>query len=158
MWQEEWHEGREKELPQQFVDKRTKRDEGAQEGAAAWEPAPRVTEADRRNDRQSPLRRLDRRLYLVVKGSGGWQFPQTAHQQGETIRQTAERAMAEGIQEGPQLYFVGNCPMGHVLQPQSNTPLFLLKAQLVQGQATLKKDKGLQEHAWVLREEMPQYF
>ena len=55
--------------------------------------------------------------------------------------------MAEGIQEGPQLYFVGNCPMGHVLQPQSNTPLFLLKAQLVQGQATLKKDKGLQELA-----------
>ena len=41
-----------------------------EEGAAAWEPAPRVTEADRRNDRQSPLRRLDRRLYLVVKGSG----------------------------------------------------------------------------------------
>ncbi len=30
MWQEEWHEGREKELPQQFVDKRTKGDEGAQ--------------------------------------------------------------------------------------------------------------------------------
>ena len=41
---------------------------------------------------------------------------------------------------------------------RANTPLFLLKAQLVQGQATLKKDKGLQEHAWVLREEMPQYF
>ena len=30
MWQEEWHKGREKELPQQFVDKRTKGDEGAQ--------------------------------------------------------------------------------------------------------------------------------
>ena len=66
--------------------------------------------------------------------------------------------MAEGIQEGPQLHFVGNCPMGHVLQPQSKLPLFLLKAQLVQGQATLRGDTGLQEHAWVLREEMPEYF
>ena len=41
-----------------------------EEGAAAWEPAPRVTEADRHNDRQSPWRRLDRRLYFLVKGSG----------------------------------------------------------------------------------------
>jgi hypothetical protein len=40
---------------------------------------PRITEADKKNDRKSLRRKLDRKLFLLVKKNGGaepgWQFP-----------------------------------------------------------------------------------
>lgn len=53
-------------------------------------PAPRRTEADLKNDRKSINRRLDDRLYLIVKknrDSNAWQFPQLANNDGETLRE-----------------------------------------------------------------------
>jgi large subunit ribosomal protein L46 len=42
-------------------------------------PMPRVTEADKKGDERSLDRRLDRTLYLLVKGSEGrWEFPASA--------------------------------------------------------------------------------
>jgi large subunit ribosomal protein L46 len=55
-----------------------------------FEPASRITEADKTNDRKSPDRRLQDSLYLIVKRKRNnfqWQFPQGKWLEGETIRQ-----------------------------------------------------------------------
>ena len=88
-------------------------------------------------------------------GETSWQFPQTEHAAGETMRQTAERAVREIVEEGPQIYFVGNSPMGHV--GQSNFTAFFHKAQLIKGSAALKQDVQAKEFAWVAKDEMPNY-
>ena len=46
-----------------------------------YEPAPRETEADRANDRRSLQRRLDQRLFMLVKPKGGgWALMQRGGQ------------------------------------------------------------------------------
>lgn len=50
-------------------------------------PMPRMTEADEKGDLSSLNRRLERTLYLVVKGrSGVWEFPSSAlERRGESL-------------------------------------------------------------------------
>ena len=71
------------------------------------------------------------------------------------MRQTAERALQETIQEGPQTCFVGNAPMGHV--DDSNGKALYHKPQLIKGQAALKESGKADEYVWVSKQEMPQY-
>lgn len=71
------------------------------------------------------------------------------------MRQTAERALQETIQEGPQTYFVGNSPMGHV--NDSSSTAFFHKAQLIKGEAALKQDGEAYEYAWVAKDEIASY-
>nr|XP_033776362.1 39S ribosomal protein L46, mitochondrial isoform X2 [Geotrypetes seraphini] len=63
-----------------------------------FKAGPRVTDADKKNDRMSLNRKLDDNLVLLVKEKIGneevWLLPQVDWQCGETIRQTAERALA----------------------------------------------------------------
>lgn len=57
-------------------------------------------------------------------GGGSWALPQREHGEGETMRQTAERALAEAVDTSAvQPYFVGNAPAGHV-QLQDGTLFF----------------------------------
>ncbi len=92
---------------------------------------------------------------MLCSGDSSWQFPQVEHSAGESTRQTAERALKETIQEGPQTYFVGNAPMGHV--DQSSSKAFFHKAQLIKGQAALKQGSNAVEYAWIAKDEMPKY-
>ena len=71
------------------------------------------------------------------------------------MRQTAERALQETIQEGPQTYFIGNAPMGHV--DNSECKAFFHKAQLIKGHAALKQGGKSVQFAWVSKQEMPDY-
>lgn len=71
------------------------------------------------------------------------------------MRQTAERALQETIQEGPQTYFVGNAPMGHV--DHGNGKAFFHKVQLIKGEVALKQSAKAVEYVWVSKQEMPQY-
>ena len=84
-----------------------------------------------------------------------WQFPQAENREGETMRQTAERALQETIQEGPQTYFIGNSPMGHV--GSSNSTAFFHKAQLIKGETALKQGGTAYEYVWVAKDEMADY-
>uniref|UniRef100_A0A7N5KLV4 DET1 partner of COP1 E3 ubiquitin ligase n=1 Tax=Ailuropoda melanoleuca TaxID=9646 RepID=A0A7N5KLV4_AILME len=63
-----------------------------------FKPGARITEADKKNDRTSLHRKLDRNLVLLVKEKLGdqdvWMLPQTEWQPGETLRGTAERTLA----------------------------------------------------------------
>jgi hypothetical protein len=69
-------------------------------------------------------RRLRDKLVLLVRqrdgvlcgggsgGKGAWAFPHVAHQEGETIRVTAERALRE-CAGAVEAFFIGNAPMAH---------------------------------------------
>jgi large subunit ribosomal protein L46 len=62
-----------KELPKEFQESEAKKAENA--STSGWQPAPRVTEADRSNDTKSLERKLDRRLFLMLKKKGA-EYPQ----------------------------------------------------------------------------------
>ncbi|XP_077727867.1 large ribosomal subunit protein mL46 isoform X2 [Canis aureus] len=101
-----------------------------------FKPGARITEADKKNDRTSLQRKLDRNLVLLVKEKLGdqdvWMLPQAEWQPGETLRGTAERTLAtlsekhfwedqvleaksldEGvcIREQPGSQVLGKCPL-----------------------------------------------
>ena len=57
-----------KELPKEFQESEAKKAENA--STSGWQPAPRVTEADHSNDTKSLERKLDRRLFLLLKRKG----------------------------------------------------------------------------------------
>lgn len=63
-----------------------------------FKPGARITEADKKNDRTSLHRKLDRNLVLLVREKLGdeevWMLPQAEWQPGETLRATAERTLA----------------------------------------------------------------
>lgn len=86
-----------------------------------------------------------------------WHFPQRSHEQGETIRQTAEGALADVLtdDEGRQVYFIGHSPAGHGRYP--GWDLFFHRAQLIKGNATLRPGGSIHDFAWVTKEELPQY-
>ena len=67
-WQEQLHRRYRKELPREFAESENAQAEDSVEGR--WQPAPRVTEADATNDTKSLQRKLDRRLFLLLKGKG----------------------------------------------------------------------------------------
>ncbi|KAK9803311.1 hypothetical protein WJX72_011878 [[Myrmecia] bisecta] len=97
-WREQLQQRYYKEYPPQFLaGKGAQQDEAEQDTRTQFQPAPRITEADHNNDRKSLWRKLDQRLYLLVKerGAGSWRFPQQQHREGESIRQTIERAIGQ---------------------------------------------------------------
>ncbi|KAI5712453.1 hypothetical protein M8J75_008433 [Diaphorina citri] len=114
-------------------------------------PASRITKADKENNVKSMQRKLDKHLVLLIKEK----------LEGETMRQTAERILAEKFNKTIHARFYGNAPCGFYkfkypksLQAESNVvgaKLFFFKAQYLEGDV---KDKKL-EYTWAAREELP---
>ena len=70
-WQTEMRNKGSKELPEEFIqEKMVFEQEGGEGGLRRWQPAPRETEADLAMDTQSVRRKLDQRLFLLVKANG----------------------------------------------------------------------------------------
>lgn len=70
-WQAELQNKSAKELPEEFTaEKVVIEQDGGEGGLHRWQPAPRETEADAANDTQSLRRKLDQRLFLLIKGKG----------------------------------------------------------------------------------------
>ncbi|BDA44260.1 probable 39S ribosomal protein L46, mitochondrial at C-terminar half [Coccomyxa sp. Obi] len=132
-------------------------------GESSFTPAPLVTEADEKHDVKSLHRALDKRLFFLVKSRGAdgseeaWHFPERSHEPGETIRQTAEGALADVLtdDEGRQVYFIGHSPAGYGRYP--GWDLFFHRAQLIKGIATLRPGGSVHDFAWVTKEELPEY-
>ncbi|NWT35914.1 RM46 protein, partial [Rissa tridactyla] len=133
-----------------------------------FKPAPRITDADKNNNRTSLNRKLDRNLMLLVKQKIGnqelWLLPQVEWQPGETLRSTAERAMATFLGDHIQAKILGNAPYGiykykfpRAIRTEDNVgaKVFFFKAFLQSDdlpQAELKKD-----YLWVTKDELGDY-
>ena len=71
LWQIDLQNKYNKVLPDEFIQPKTTYEQGdTEEGSQQWQPAPRVTEADHAMDTKSLWRRLDKRLFLLVKTKG----------------------------------------------------------------------------------------
>jgi hypothetical protein len=130
----------------------------------------RITEADLKNDMRSLYRKLDRKLFLIVKKDRpqyAWQFPQRAWREGETLRDTAIRAATEDIGDKIHLHFPSNGPVGVYSYPLPQdmqkqldaygVKVFFFYAFYVKGPVILNT-RLLCDHLWVTKEEMAQYF
>ncbi|XP_045645109.1 LOW QUALITY PROTEIN: 39S ribosomal protein L46, mitochondrial-like [Ursus americanus] len=126
-----------------------------------------ITEADKKNDRTSLDRRLDRNLVLLVKEKLGdqdvWMLPQAEWQLGETLRRTAEQTLATLSENNLEAKFLGNAPCGHykfkfpqAMRTESSLgSKVFFKALLLTGDFSQTGKKG--HHVWVCKEELGDY-
>ncbi|XP_051004705.1 39S ribosomal protein L46, mitochondrial [Acomys russatus] len=132
-----------------------------------FKPGARVTEADKKNDRTSLHRKLDRNLVLLVREKLGdqdvWMLPQVEWQPGETLRGTAERALTTLSENNMEAKFLGNAPCGHYkfklpkamrTETDLGVKVFFFKAMLLTGDFVQAK-KG--HHVWASKDELGDY-
>ncbi|KAI8113089.1 hypothetical protein M9435_003095 [Picochlorum sp. BPE23] len=157
-WQEEFNSKTFKTLPSKLTE--GAKSEGSEESSSTWEPAPRETLADTTGDRKSLRRRLDQRLFLLVKKNGQWGFLNSVIGDDDTSRSAAERALAEGTGGAYQHYFIGNTPAAHTSSGDDNDGekrmLFYHRCQLIQG-APVLASPDVEDHAWVAPDEFSDY-
>lgn len=167
-YQREWFLSKTRGTPAQFISEHNPTQEEIIE-SMPFEPASRVTEADRTNDRRSTNRRLQDSLYLIVKRNrpeNPWQFPQGKLLPEETLRQGSERVIDRAVGKVHR-WFISNCPIGHYaypyneeLQEQRDTfgaKVFFYRAQLYDGTVKLET-KLYTDYAWIARDEVGEYF
>ncbi|XP_055628944.1 39S ribosomal protein L46, mitochondrial [Toxorhynchites rutilus septentrionalis] len=81
-----------------------------------FKPAPRITEADKKNDTKSLNRKLEETLILLTEHKLGdkclYILPQGKHVKGESLRQTAERVLKDAGGKALSVSFYGNAPIG----------------------------------------------
>ncbi|CAH1447873.1 unnamed protein product [Lactuca virosa] len=163
-----WRQQFRRAYPEEFLKKSDARGKG--EYHIDFVPAPRITEADKTNDKRSLQRALDRRLYLLLygdaygspKGQPVWHFPEKVYKSEETLRKCAESALESVIGDLSHTYFVGNAPMGHIAMPpseknkdNSSFKRFFFKSQVI---ATNKLDIKSKDFVWVTKDELLEYF
>ncbi|XP_064486550.1 large ribosomal subunit protein mL46-like [Ornithodoros turicata] len=131
----------------------------------------RVTDSDKSGDVRTTDRKLDTSLLFVTHQKLGkefqWVLPQTPHRDGETLRETAERALAEICgSDGIDIKALGNAPAGFYkyLYPKDmrkdflGAKVFFFKAQLQSDRSLTQK--GIQklgladDFAWLSSSEL----
>jgi large subunit ribosomal protein L46 len=88
----------------------------AQDELSKFVAAPRETEDDKKNNVKSLQRKLDDTLVYLCDHSLGKEsvmlLPQGKWNEGETLRQTAERIVSEKCGSNIKVHFYGNAPVG----------------------------------------------
>lgn len=124
--------------------------------------APRVTEADKNNDKTSTNRKLEESLTLVVEQQVGDEkialLPESRLQEGETLRQAAERMIKATCGDSAQAQIYGNAPCGFykykypraMRKDVVGAKVFFYRAVLKAGQV----DKKLGKFEWLDKEEL----
>ncbi|KAJ6940440.1 hypothetical protein NC651_006545 [Populus alba x Populus x berolinensis] len=163
-----WRQQFRRRYPDEFLDKSNSSGKGDYQ--IEYEPAPRITEADKTNDKRSLQRALDRKLYLLLYGKAYgspsdkpvWHFPEKVYESEETLRKCAESALQSVLGELSHTYFAGHAPMGHmVIQPtddaqESGYKRFFFKSQMT---AMNKFQIGkCEDFVWVTKDELLGYF
>lgn len=140
--------------------------------AEMYEPAPRITDADRANDVRSLNRALDQRLYFVVKRSEGakhWQFPQVlATDPNVSMRDYTRQALNSVVPASsrPNLHhlsFVPTCHLEHVFSPHYQqkhdvygVKIFFYRVMLMSGE--IKSITQAADYNWATDEELKSLF
>ncbi|NWI57166.1 RM46 protein, partial [Calyptomena viridis] len=133
-----------------------------------FQAAPRITDADKNNNRTSLNRKLDSNLMLLVKHKIGnqeqWLLPQVEWQPGETLRSTAERAMTTFLGDHIQAKILGNAPFGiykykfpRAIRTEDNVgaKVFFFKAFLQSSDLSQTEPKA--DYLWVTKNELGDY-
>ncbi|MCO5581789.1 hypothetical protein L7F22_035678 [Adiantum nelumboides] len=145
-----WNDQYRRHYPKEFIDALSSSNQREMEAAELiFEPAPRITEADKANDRKSLQRALDRRLFLIVQGYPLgypkekliWHFPERLYKSEQTMRLCAESVLVPTAAKEEDVYFVGNAPCGHFIETHPDL-----------------KIKTYKDYAWVTKEELLEYF
>lgn len=153
-----------------------KRDEADNTGALSREPGPRITKADKMNDRKSLRRQLEQRLFLLVKKdrpSHAWQLPQIPLPLYETfevnktqnLRDYAQSHVNTLVGKNADIYMCGNAPYGLYSYPfpknvqkefdAYGSKLFFYYGFYVKGNIRLASKYS--DHVWVTKGEMEEY-
>jgi large subunit ribosomal protein L46 len=132
-------------------------------------PAPRITEADEKDDRASLERKLVHSLFLVVKRNredNAWQFPQGKLKPDENLRAAAERICDRATGKCKR-WFISNAPIGHfcyeypdavkAARNEFGAKIFFYRAQLLGGGIKLET-RLYTDYAWIARSEVKDYF
>ena len=134
-------------------------------------PAPRRSEADEKNDIKSVTRAMDQPLRLLTKYSLGkdvfWDLPNIKHEEGESLRDTAERAVLYSIGEHCKVTILGNAPWSyykfkypkHYQQStdRAGAKVWIFKGVLTNSfheDAEIKLHKSLLDYRWATRREL----
>lgn len=165
-----WQQQYRRKYPDEVLGKADAR--GIGEYQIDYVPAPRITEADKTNDRKSLQRALDRRLYLLLYGTAYgapgkepvWHFPEKVYENEETLRLCAESALKSVLGGLLNTYFVGNAPFAHMaigpttedLPDKPSFKRFFFKSQVI-GTNTLSIGK-CEDHVWVTKDELMEFF
>ncbi|KAM8876132.1 large ribosomal subunit protein mL46 [Synchiropus picturatus] len=139
----------------------------------AWEQKMRSFQPEARvqahvdQDLSSPRRCLAQSLVLLtrrhVEGQDQWLLPQTRWQEGETLRQTAQRALAELPGADLKATFLGNAPCGvyksklpRALRTDTflGVKVFFFKAYLSDGGAAVTSDPS---RLWLRKGELERF-
>jgi len=135
---------------------------------AAFAAVSRKTEADEKSDVRSVRRSLERPLHLIVERKIGgvlhWDLPTAINQGGgETMRETAERALSASCGPGAKVSVLGNAPWAFYkynyprkIRDQTGKrgeKVFIYKAFFDGGDICINRD-NCNDYKWALREEL----
>lgn len=156
--------GKELDSDQMVIQTAQEFEDNCEEELKKFKFAPRITEEDTKGDKTSTNRRLSNSLLLTVKKELGksspWVLPQGTRQEGETMRQAAERVLRESCGDGIQAKFMGNAPCGFYKYrypksaqkaPAVGMKIFFFKAQLLNGNVS---KKVCPDYQWLAQDEL----
>lgn len=131
-----------------------------------FQPAPRVRDDVDKNLNSVERCLADSLVLLAEQQVGGekiWLLPQTQWQEGETLRQTAERALASLPAAGFKATFLGNAPCGVYkyklpkaarTENSVGTKVFFFKAVLSDSSPSTAPNKSIM---WLKKNELERY-
>ena len=139
--------------------------------AEGFVPASGETEADRTGDRKSLKRSMRFPLRLVAKYQLGkdifWDLPSIKHNKGETLRDTAERAVIENLGGNLDVKILGNAPWSfykvkypkHFQQSteREGAKVWIFKGILVNhfhDDPEVKLGRNISDYQWLTRSEL----
>ncbi|XP_070559642.1 large ribosomal subunit protein mL46-like [Ptychodera flava] len=132
--------------------------------------ASRITDADKLNDTKSLQRQLTEKLYLLIKCKIGkrsiWMMPQGKRDEGESMKQAAERILTSTCGDAVNARFTSNAPNGffkykfpkEVRDDENLTgaKVFFYRARLAAGDISYCDDT-IEDHVWVSSQELKDY-